>query len=205
VDDRHIGYIFKNSFEKHCAAAAKSKRLKLERESKLQLMSNLNAEFEEALKEERGVEARSLAPSSAIIQCNSSAGSIISQQFHLKVFLTLRITAISLSHSNQSPPPPLSLSLSHLFLCLSHHGTYQCFFFQFVNKGGLAIIHKRTFSQICLQVREKSLGIVLYSCDLLQRFVKIWRIQIFFPHDVAILGLFPPKTGLCNKSSSGYF
>jgi 3-deoxy-D-manno-octulosonic acid (KDO) 8-phosphate synthase len=62
VDHRHIGYIFKNSFEKHCSAAAKSKRLKLERESKLQLMSNLNAEFEEALKEERGVEARSLAP-----------------------------------------------------------------------------------------------------------------------------------------------
>jgi hypothetical protein len=128
VDDRHLGYIFKNSFEKHCSAAAKSKRLKLERESKVQLMSNLNAEFEEALKEGRGVKARSLAPSSAIIQCNSSAGSIISQQFHLKVFLTLRITAISLSHSNQS-----SLSLSEpslpLSLSLSHHGTYQCFFF----------------------------------------------------------------------------
>jgi hypothetical protein len=28
-----------------------------------------------------------------------------------------------------------------------------------VNKGGLAIIHKRTFSQICLQVREKSLKV----------------------------------------------
>jgi hypothetical protein len=153
VDDRHLDYIFKNSFEKYCSAAAKSKRLKLGRESKVQLMSNLNAEFEEALKEGRGVKARSLAPSSAIIQCNSSAGSIISQQFHLKVFLTLRITAISLSHSNQSS---LSLSRSHLFLCLSSRHISVFFFFQVVNKGRLAIIHERSFSQIWLQVREQS-------------------------------------------------
>jgi hypothetical protein len=40
---------------------------------------------------------------------------------------------------------------------------------------------------------------------MLQRFVKIWRIQIFFPHNVAIWVFFPPKQAFVIRVALGIF